>query len=218
MFQAPPGDTLGEMQGVATNSKGYVFAFFRGPTTRLWEFDPSGKFVKEIGKGFYGFMFAHSVRVDRHDNIWTVDEGTNVVTKFDPTGTKVLMILGHRPDMADGPYATPTGHNLPDQKYTFCRPTDVAWDPAGNIFVSDHLNGGNRILSRHGRYVLNRRDTTGLTNILFEDFHAASVDRASLPSTSPRQKKGPASSSVLVGAGSRVRRSKPGSSARWTSS
>ncbi|MGN6725087.1 MAG: type II secretion system protein [Tepidisphaeraceae bacterium] len=47
------------------------------------------------------------------------------------------------------------------------------------------MNGGNRILSRHGRYVLNRRDTTGLTNILFEDFHAASVDRASLPSTSP---------------------------------
>src|ERR1700753_983038 len=33
MFQAPPGDTLGEMQGVATNSKGHVFSFFRGPQT-----------------------------------------------------------------------------------------------------------------------------------------------------------------------------------------
>ena len=91
----PPGEYLGELQGIATNSKGDTFAFFRGPNTRLWQFDRSGKFVKEIGKDFYGFMFAHSVRVDRHDNIWTVDEGTNVVTKFDPTGTKVLMVLGH---------------------------------------------------------------------------------------------------------------------------
>jgi len=81
-FKMPPGDAMGEMQGVATNSKGHVFAFFRGPQTRLWEFGPDGNFIKEIGKGFYGFAFAHSVRVDRHDNIWTVDEGTNVITKF----------------------------------------------------------------------------------------------------------------------------------------
>ena len=154
MFQAPPGDTLGEMQGVATNSKGDVFAFFRGPRTRLWEFDRNGKFVKEIGKGFYGFMFAHSVRVDRHDNIWTVDEGTNVVTKFDPTGTKVLMILGHRPDAGEGPVATPHGPNPPDSKYTFCRPTDVAWDMQDNIFVSDGYCN-NRVVKydKNGRFL-----------------------------------------------------------------
>jgi sugar lactone lactonase YvrE len=136
-FQAPPGDYMGELQGVASNSKGHVFAFFRGPQTRLWEFGPDGKFIKEIGKGFYGFQFAHSVRVDRHDNIWTVDEGTNVVTKFDPTGTKVLMVVGHRPSQAEGPYATPKGPNPPDNKYTLCRPTDVAWDQQDNIFISD---------------------------------------------------------------------------------
>lgn len=154
MFQAPPGDTLGEMQGVATNSKGHVFAFFRGPTTRLWEFDQNGKFVKEIGKGFYGFMFAHSVRVDRHDNIWTVDEGTNVVTEFDPTGTKVLMVLGHRPDAGEGPVATPHGANPPDEKYTFCRPTDVAFDMQDNIFVSDGYCN-NRVVKydKNGRFL-----------------------------------------------------------------
>ena len=53
-------------------------------------------FLKEIGKGYYGFEFAHSVRVDKDDNIWTVDEGTNLVTKFSPEG-KVLMVLGRRP-------------------------------------------------------------------------------------------------------------------------
>jgi sugar lactone lactonase YvrE len=136
-FQAPTNDYMGELQGVATNSKGDTFAFFRGPQTRLWEFGPDGKFIKEIGKGFYGFQFAHSVRVDRHDNIWTVDEGTNVVTKFDPTGTKVLMVVGHRPSQADGPYATPHGPNPPDNNYTLCRPTDVAWDQQDNIFISD---------------------------------------------------------------------------------
>ena len=108
-----------------------------GRRPRLWEFGPDGKFLKEIGKGFYGFLFAHSVRVDRHDNIWTVDEGTNVVTKFNPDGTKVLMVIGHRPSQADGPYATPHGPNPPDNNYTLCRPTDVAWDQQDNIFISD---------------------------------------------------------------------------------
>jgi hypothetical protein len=153
-FKAPPGDAMGELQGVATNSKGDVFAFFRGPRTRLWEFGPDGKFIKEIGKGFYGFLFAHSVRVDRQDNIWAVDEGTNVITKFDPTGTKILMILGHRPSQADGPYTTPHGPNPPDEKYTLCRPTDIGWDMDGNIFVSDGYCN-NRVIKydRNGRFL-----------------------------------------------------------------
>ena len=80
-LKIPPGETLGEAIGVATNSKGHVFVYFRSANTRLWEFDEHGTFVKEIGKGYYGFEFAHSVRVDADDNIWTVDEGTNTVTK-----------------------------------------------------------------------------------------------------------------------------------------
>ena len=136
-FQVPAGESMGELQGVATNSKGHVFAFFRGPRTRLWEFGADGKYIREIGGGFYGFQFAHSVRVDRHDNIWTVDEGTNVVTKFDPTGTKVLMVIGFRPDAASGPTATTRGPNPPDDNYTLCRPTDVAWDQQDNVFISD---------------------------------------------------------------------------------
>ena len=70
----------------------------------------NGNFVKEIGKGYYGFEFAHSVRVDKDDNIWTVDEGTNMVTKFSPEG-KVLMVLGRRPPAVDGRAA---GHAGPE--------------------------------------------------------------------------------------------------------
>src|ERR1041384_2766729 len=135
LLKVPAGETLGEAVGIATNSKGHIFVYFRSANTRLWEFDKNGTFVKEIGKGYYGFEFAHSVRVDAQDNIWTVDEGTNIVTKFSPEG-KVLMVLGRRPPAVDGPVIFPAGPNQPAQKYIFCRPTDVGWDPQGNIFVS----------------------------------------------------------------------------------
>ena len=108
----------------------------RSANTRLFEFDQNGNYVREIGEGNYGFEFAHSVRVDPQDNIWVVDEGTNMVIKFNPAG-RVVMVLGHRPEVVAGAVATTNGPAPPAEKYTFGRPTDVAWDPQGNIFVSD---------------------------------------------------------------------------------
>jgi len=152
-LKMPAGETLGEAIGVATNSKGHVFVYTRSANTRLWEFDKNGVFVKEIGKGYYGFEFAHSVRVDPQDNIWTVDEGTNTVTKFSPDG-KFLMVIGRRPPAVEGAVATTAGPNAPAQKYIFCRPTDVGWDPQGNIFVSDGYCN-NRVVKfdKDGRFV-----------------------------------------------------------------
>ena len=152
-LKAPPGENFGEAVGVATNSKGHVFVFMRRDRTRLWEFDAAGKFVREIGKDYYGFLFAHSVRVDPQDNIWTVDEGTNLVSKFGPDG-KLLMVVGHRPSAAAGLTATRTGPNLPAEKYTLCRPSDVAWDLQGNIFISDGYCN-NRIVKydKNGRFL-----------------------------------------------------------------
>ena len=43
--------------------------------SRLFEFDQNGKYVREIGVGIYGFLFAQSVRIDPQDNIWVVDRG-----------------------------------------------------------------------------------------------------------------------------------------------
>src|SRR4051812_13008632 len=100
-LKLPPGEHLGEAVAVATNSKGHVFVFHRSNTNRLFEFDQNGKFLKEIGSGFLGFEFAHSVRVDKDENIWTVDEGSNMVTKFSPDG-RVLMVLGRRPPTVQG--------------------------------------------------------------------------------------------------------------------
>src|SRR6202163_3830151 len=123
LLKLPSGEYLGESVAVAPNSKGHIFVYHRSANTRLFEFDQAGNFLKEIGSGYYGFEFAHSVRVDKDENIWPVDEGTNMVKKFSPEG-KVLMVLGRRPPAILGAQPFPAGPNQSSQKYIFCRPTD----------------------------------------------------------------------------------------------
>ena len=151
-FKLPPDLYFGEGIGIATNSKGNVFVYHRSGDTRLFEFDPNGNFVKEWGVGNYGSEFAHQVRVDAQDNVWVVDEGTNMLIKFNPQG-RVAMVLGRRPEAVAG--ATQT--NAPpvlDKKYQFGRPTDVAWDAQGNIFVSDgYVNSRVVKYDKNGRFV-----------------------------------------------------------------
>src|SRR6185436_5270800 len=88
---------IGEGIGVARDTKGHVFTYTRSGATRLYEFDEKGNFIREISPGNYGFEMAHGVRVDSQDNIWIVDEGTNMVVKFNPEG-RTTMVIGHRPD------------------------------------------------------------------------------------------------------------------------
>jgi DNA-binding beta-propeller fold protein YncE len=152
-LKLPANLYLGEGIGVARNSKGHVFVFHRSGETRLFEFDQNGTFVREIGQGLYGFEMAHAVRVDPQDNIWTVDEGTDVIVKFSPEG-RVLMVMGRRREAIEGIDAPEApGRPAPAaQPYRFSRPTDIAWDPAGNIFVSDGYNN-----SRVAKYDKNGR-------------------------------------------------------------
>src|SRR5918911_2478038 len=112
-FKMPPTIYFGEGIGVATNSKGHVWVYTRSGETRLFEFDQNGNFVKEWGQGLYGFAFAHAVRVDPQDNIWAVDEGTNMVIKFNPEG-RVTMVLGRRPEPLEIVTAAP-----PPEPYLF---------------------------------------------------------------------------------------------------
>src|SRR6185436_17321775 len=153
-LKMPPDVYLGESMGVATNSKGHIFVYTRRDDTRLLEFDQNGTFVKEWGEGIYGFEFAHKVRVDKDDNVWVVDEGTNMVIKFNPQG-RVVMVLGRRPEAVAGatPTNTPEGPVL-NKKYHFGRPTDVAWDAQGNIFISDgYVNSHAVKYDKNGRFI-----------------------------------------------------------------
>ena len=108
-IKLPKDVYLGEASGVAVNSKGHIFVFSRGNTrgpayaaaaAQLLEFDAGGNFIREIGKNLYGWSFAHAVRVDRDDNVWVTDKGSDLVIKFTPEG-KVAMVIGRKQEASD---------------------------------------------------------------------------------------------------------------------
>ena len=168
---------LGEVGGVATNSRGDIFVYTRTghPTmslasarpfvhggSRLFQFDRAGKFMREIGQGAYGFLFAAQVRVDPQDNLWVVDEYSSMVMKFDPQG-RVTFLLGRKPESIQNPGGRggggegggrggPPGAGASQD--VFNRPTDVAWDAQGNVFVADgHGNARVAKFSKDGVFV-----------------------------------------------------------------
>ena len=176
-YRMPAGLYMGEGIGVATSSKGHVYIFTRSGESRLFEFDKAGNFVKEFGAGSYGYAFAHSVRVDKDDNVWSVDEGTNIMLKYSPEG-KLLMVMGKRPDPIDQlgmmPGTAPfSGTNRP---YSFHRPTDMGWDPQGNIFVSDGYTDARIVkYDKNGRFIKSA-GTRGNGAMQFSTPHTMQVD------------------------------------------
>jgi sugar lactone lactonase YvrE len=154
-LKMPPNLYMGEGIGVARDSKNHVYTYTRSGATRLFEFDEKGNFLREIGSGSYAMEMAHAVRLDAQDNIWIVDEGTNMVVKYTPDGRPAL-ILGRRPDPFDGLPSSATflqNPNLP-LPYRFDRPTDIAFDAAGNFFISDGY-GNSRVAKydKNGRFI-----------------------------------------------------------------
>jgi hypothetical protein len=112
-FLRTPNDLfIGEVGGVARNSRGQIFVYTRTghPSatlgdnrtfyrngSRLFLFDANGKFVREWGQDVYGFNDAFGLRVDPQDNVWTIDAGASQVVKFDPQG-RILLVLGRKPE------------------------------------------------------------------------------------------------------------------------
>ncbi len=137
-LKLPDGLNFGEAAGVAVNSNGHIFVYNRGVRTQLFEFDGDGKYLREIGKDLYGFTFAHVVRIDKDDNIWCVDEGSNMIVEFNPEG-RVIMTLGRKAEAVEAP-AAPGREIPPARDGLFNRPTDIVWDAAGNGYISDGYN------------------------------------------------------------------------------
>ena len=229
-LRLPPNLHLGEAAGVATNSKGDIFVYTRTGTpvitiagaravshggSRLFQFDRTGKFVREIGQGAYGFLQAQQVRVDRQDNVWVVDQMSTQVIKFDPNG-RIQMVFSRKPEAmrvpalptavppdtyalvpprppqppapaggpgpaAGAPAAGGRGGALPGAGANgeqFNRPTDVAWDSAGNVYVADGY-GNSRVAKYdpNGKWIKNW-GSTGTGEGQFRVVHGIQIDAA----------------------------------------
>jgi hypothetical protein len=217
LLKTPNDVFVGEVGGVGANSKGQIFVytrtghpyatlgdnrtFLRGGS-RLFQFDQTGKYIRELGQDVYGFNAAIGLRIDPQDNVWTIDAAAAQVVKFDPEG-RVALVLGRKPEAigvrpgapgggrggppgeggrgaaapggdagrgtpgaapAGAPAAAagagargggrgPAGSGVPGS--TFSRPTDVAWDRAGNIYIADGIGANNRIakFDKDGKFI-----------------------------------------------------------------
>jgi len=160
-LKIPPDIYFGEVAGVAVNSKGHVFVFSRGDTTgpaygasaaQLLEFGADGKFIREIGRHLYAWSFAHSVKVDKDDNIWVADKGSDMVIKFNPEG-RVSMVFGRKQEASDEG-TEPLRHPKLPVDGMFRQVTDMAWDLAGNIYISDgYINSRVAKIDKDGNWL-----------------------------------------------------------------
>lgn len=165
----PAAWNLIQTSSVAVTPRGSILVLHRGAHPLL-EFESSGKFVRSWGDGIisegkvagipqnnwaadrsrYSAVYgpagctscgAHSVRVDPQGNIWVVDATGHVIYKMNQDG-KEIMRLGTK-----GVSGTSTT--------TFNLPTDIAFAPNGDLYVSDGY-GSARVVkySRDGKYLL----------------------------------------------------------------
>ena len=169
MVGTPSPWHFGEVVAAATTKAGNILVLHRGAHP-IMEFDPRGKFLRSWGDGMisegkvtrvepkdrapgasgYTAVYgppgcyscgAHSVRVDPGGNVWIVDAGAHAVYKTDAEG-RVTLQLGVK------------GESGVDSKH-FNLPTDVAFAPNGDIYVSDGY-GSARVVkySAAGEYLL----------------------------------------------------------------
>lgn len=172
----PANIHLGEVAGVDTDSKGNIYVYTRtgGPgdidfrrAAQLYQFGPDGKFMREIGGMNNPVMaWAHSVRIDAEDNIWVVDNGSNLVAKFNQQG-QLLLTLGRRSE-SHMPFLQrmdqKTGNiiaigkadtmGMAGNEGLFWEPTDIAFDSKGNLYVSDgYKNSQVQKFSKDGEFI-----------------------------------------------------------------
>jgi DNA-binding beta-propeller fold protein YncE len=128
------------VSGVAIDAKDNVLVFHRGdPQRPILVLDHEGRLLRTFGEGL--FASTHGLRVDPAGNVWTTDNANHTVVKLSPEG-KVLMSLGEK-DVAGE-----------DERH-FNKPTDVAFAPNGDFYVSDGY-GNSRVVKfdKAGKFVL----------------------------------------------------------------
>lgn len=136
----PPGWKFGRVSAVAANASGEVYVFHRGlKADPIIVFDQQGKYLRSWGRGMFGN--AHALRIDPEGCVWITDNGDHQVMKFSPEG-QLLLTLGRKKQPGT-------------DAQTFNRPTDIAFAPSGDFYVSDGY-GNSRVVkfSREGTFLL----------------------------------------------------------------
>lgn len=132
-----PGYGTVAVSAVATDKQGRVFVFQRAPEPVL-VFERDGTFARSWGAG--QFTSPHGCRFDPQGNLWLTDNADHRVLKYTPEG-KLLATFGVK------------GQPGEDSTH-FNKPTDVAFAPNGDFYVSDGY-GNSRVVrfSREGKYL-----------------------------------------------------------------
>lgn len=134
---------LGQVAGVAVDAEGRYYVYHRGrEAPPLICFDRRGRVIRSWGRGTY--VRPHMAKCDGDGNVWLIDDGGHVLHLYTPEG-EVLRTLGEKGvPGADGAH--------------FNRPTDIAFGPGGDLYVSDgygnrrvaHFDGDLRFLGQYG--------------------------------------------------------------------
>ncbi len=116
----PDGWAFGWIPAVAVDSNDLIYVYSRSDHPMV-VFDKDGNFVKSWGDDV--LKDAHGIYIDGDDNVFCVERETHCMRKFTCDG-ELLMTLG-TPDQA-GAEGEP-----------FNLPTDVAFDSAGTMYLTD---------------------------------------------------------------------------------
>jgi len=132
----PKGVKLGQVTGVAVDSKNHVFVFHRSDRTWIQPFPKdkikghtiamfngeTGELIKTFGED--KFIMPHGLSVDPQDNVWVTDVGSQQIHKLSQEDGELLLSIGEPGVQGD------------DQNH-FALPSDVSFSKDSEIYVSD---------------------------------------------------------------------------------
>ena len=127
----PEGYEFFQVAGVAADSEDNIYLFTRSEH-KVMVLDRAGNFVRAWD---VAFNQPHGMTIGNDGNLYFADMGSHTVTKYSPDG-ELLMTLGNKDQPSD------TGGEV--EKFLvvkaagpFNRPTGIAANESGEIFVSD---------------------------------------------------------------------------------
>ena len=138
--QLPEGWVLGPVAGVAADSANRIYVFHRGKNAPpVLCFDSEGKLL--FSWSHMSFKYPHSVLCDVDDNVWLIDDLSHVIYKLSQKG-EILFTLGTK--------------DVPGEDGThFNRPTDIAINAQGEMYVSDgYINRRIAKFDPEGNFIL----------------------------------------------------------------